>query len=42
MQRFDAARGELQLIHQGLNQAALAYWQWVYRDAQPHAAGRLR
>ncbi|MGB9110255.1 MAG: ATP-binding protein, partial [Telluria sp.] len=31
MQRFDAARGELQLIaHQGLNDAALAYWQWVY------------
>lgn len=31
MQRFDEDRNELQLIaHQGLDDAAVAYWQWVY------------
>jgi len=31
MQRYDAERGELQMIaHRGLNDEALAYWQWVY------------
>lgn len=31
MQRYDHARGELELIaHQGLNDEALEFWKWVY------------
>ncbi|WP_175354854.1 hybrid sensor histidine kinase/response regulator [Herbaspirillum robiniae] len=31
MQRYDRARGELELIaHHGLNEDAVRFWQWVY------------